>query len=154
KEKDNSTVKRLSRYSLGYLDFSDHHEGRVEKTLWYKLMVKHNNIITEKRPPSPPPTPPPPCRLRPFMRYAQDLTSSDNEEEFDKLFEWAWPSAISRMYAEQSTTGTRFFPSTVPAASIHMYNALYLTCVVFSSYLISLKVLFCYTCHHDYTSIK
>ncbi|GJX36123.1 hypothetical protein Tco_0247680 [Tanacetum coccineum] len=78
KEKDTSTVKRLSRYSLGYLDFSDHQEGRVEKTLWYKLMVKHNNIIPKNRPPPPPPPqptpppPPPPRRLRAFMRYAQD----------------------------------------------------------------------------------
>ncbi|GJX36127.1 hypothetical protein Tco_0247684 [Tanacetum coccineum] len=114
KEKeDNSAVKRLSRYSLGYYDFSDHQEGRVEKTLWYKLMVKHNNIIPKNRPPPPPPPPqptppPPPRRLRAFMRYAQDPTSSDDEEELDKLLsDWGWtPGGLMNYAALSTTTGT------------------------------------------------
>ena len=67
-------------------------------------MVKHNNIITEKRPPPPQPTPP--RRLPPLVRYARYLgISDDDEEEVEKLLcEWGWPPGGSRRYAAQSTT--------------------------------------------------
>nr|GEW37108.1 hypothetical protein [Tanacetum cinerariifolium] len=44
-KEDNSTVKRMSRYSLGYLDFSDHLRGEVDvgelhsrMAIWIVLM--------------------------------------------------------------------------------------------------------------------